>query len=1048
VSSIDDEITGSLPLDEREEALWMLQRVFPGDGISNQGIAVYFSGRTDLGFLQRSVLWVVQRHPMLRSAVVMRNGRPCRVFWRRDEMSASVSVRRTERATLNADMLALARHAFDIERDELARFTLLELPDGAQVLLAVIHHLAFDALSTPKFLNDLATAYRSFETTGAPPAAGPEPAVSRPSEPSAESIRYWSERLGSLRPDSMLLHAANYSDTSAGFTGGRYGRPMSGSASEAVHSLRKRMHASDNIVLLAAYLLLLLRHGAGPDLVVGVPVSLRSEDDSGAIGNYFSTVPLVVQANACDSFADLVARTFERFIEALEHRDLSYEAMIRRFQRVHYDWQTPVFRHMFNFWPTAAEGRADDGWIEEAQQIDSGYSRYDLEFVLSPSGQGYDLQIAYRRELHDEGFVRRLFDKYEALLISAARDAEGEVGRLPMATDHDKVVELANRTAVRWRGPKTVNGMVDTQIRTRPGHTAIISPGGTVSYEQLGRLSRIVSSRLSASGVISGDLVAVAAGRGAGSAAAIVGAWRLGAAYLPLDPAQPLERLRFELRDAGVAALIGDAGTARRLAGSAKVVIEAEEILSAGLAPGGPKEARRHAWEREPDPASTAYVIYTSGSTGRPKGVQVTHANLTNVICHFARALGCDEHTNMLWLTTIGFDISALELLLPLSFGGKAVVADDNAQTRPDMLLKAINEFDVNVIQATPTTWRMISALDHVDLTGRWLLCGGEPLSSALAGQLLASGGRLVNVYGPTETTIWSTAGPVIEQVPGRNPAVGRPIANTAIAVVDEFGADCPIDVVGEVVIGGAGVAAGYLRRADLTATRFIRHDRIGRAYRTGDLGRWCADGRLALHGRADRQVKIHGGRIELDEVELVLEAHPGVDAAAVVVDHPGQAGEALAAFVVPSADVTAEELWSLAAQQLPSYAVPSAISLLPALPVNPSGKTDYAQLAQLASARQQPAVSAGQSGTTDDITAWLTGLWRDLLRDPGIDASSNFFLSGGQSLLAISVTERIRECYGVDLPPLAIFKNPTPRGLAETVKAQGLPVSPSKRGD
>jgi acyl-coenzyme A synthetase/AMP-(fatty) acid ligase len=337
----------------------------------------------------------------------------------------------------------------------------------------------------------------------------------------------------------------------------------------------------------------------------------------------------------------------------------------------------------------------------------------------------------------------------------------------------------------------------------------------------------------------------------------------------------------------------------------------------------------------------------------------------------------------------------------------------------------------------------MVAGLADLDLTGRHLLCGGEPLSEALADQLLATGAQLINVYGPTETTIWSTAEPITRRLTGDALAVGRPIANTAIAVVDEYGADCPVDVVGEVVIGGVGVATGYLRRASLTAARFIRHDRIGRAFRTGDLGRWRPDGRLALHGRADRQVKVHGGRVELDEIEAVLELHPEVEAAAVVVHLPGQLGEALAAFVVPNADVAVEDLWNLAAQQLPSYAVPSTIKLLTALPANASGKIDYPYLTELAgAARPTPtaaadvAIADGPAADADGVAAWLAGLWCELLEDQGLQLDSNLFLSGGQSLLAIVISDRIRARYDVDLPVLTIFKNPTPRLLAAAVKA------------
>jgi amino acid adenylation domain-containing protein len=1041
---MSEEVRPILPLDERDEALWMLQRMFPEDGIPNIGLAVYLAGRIDPEILSQAALSVLERHAALRSLVRVQDGRACRIVRDLAEVSARVDIRMSTQASLDADMRDVARRPFDLEQDDLTRFTLFELPDTSQVLLVVIHHLAIDARSVTQFLDDLAAAYQSLASTGIlPPAAQPTAPLRRPPEPTEESLKYWGERVANLHPGSMLLDAADYASATASFAGGRYEQTMSASVPDAVRRLRRHTHASDNVVLLAACLALLLRHGAGPDLVVGLPVSLHTDELADTVGNYFSTVPVAVRATPLTTFAKLVDDTLTAFIEAFEHRDLSYEGMIRRFGRGDQDWQTPIFRHMFNFLPTGPKDPARHDWAKETRQIDSGYSRYDLEFVVGRSAESYSMQIAYRSDLHDESFARRLADRYEVLLAAAANDPERAVGRLPMITHHDRVVGLANQTSVTWPGPRTTAGMVSAQIARRPTDVAIASSAGHLTYRQLGHLARRIRARLTAGGVGIGigDIVAVASGRGPATAAAILAVWRAGAAYLPLDPAQPTERLRYQLRDANASALVADSETIERLADPAMVPVPADEILSAESAGEEADHADANvAQPREPDQDSIAYVIYTSGSTGKPKAVQITHGNLANAVRHFSDMLNFQAGQKMLWLTTLAFDISALEFLVPLSRGGTVVVAEAQAQTRPERLIEIINEFGVDAVQATPTSWRMIVGLGGLDLTGRWLLCGGEPLSGGLARKLLATGGRLVNVYGPTETTIWSTAEP-IRQAPEESPAVGRPIANTTIAVVDEFGADCPVDVLGEVVIGGAGVAAGYLGHADLTAERFIVRGETGRAYRTGDLGRWRNDGRLALHGRMDRQVKVHGGRIELDEVESVIKSHPAVEGAAVVLLHPGQLTEALAAFVVPSRQVTTEELWNHAARHLPSYAVPSTMTLVVALPVNSSGKTDYVRLAAfVADGMQPPEAPASRPAVADDlndeITTWLVGQWRDLLDNPSIQADSNLFLAGGQSLLAISITDEVRRRYDVDLPALAIFRNPTPRGLAAEVKA------------
>ncbi len=1021
----------ALPLNEREEALWMLQRLLPDEGVPNLGLSIEFADHRDQGLVERAACWVVRRHPMLWSSIRLQDGQPVRAFREPHELAVPFEVRTGALASLDDDQRELAARPFDLERDELIRFILFVLP-GRQVLLVVVHHLVFDALSTEQFVSDFAAAYDSLASTGAPPDL---PAASMPavSEPARESLDYWRPRTAELTPGAMYLDAADYTATGVSFAGGRYGAAMPEQVAAAVRSLRASTHATENVVLLAAFLALLLRHGAGPELIVGVALNGRPQDQPTAIGPYFSIVPVLVRATAADTFEELVRRTFDQFMESLEHRDVSYEALSRRFGGEGRDWQAPMFRHMFNFWPVFAESASAPAWLGQIRQIDTGHSRYDLEFVLSSGGLGLELQIAYRSDVHDAGFVRRMSDRFSALLLSAAAEPASKLGDLSMATEHDLVIELANKTAARWHGPRTVAGMISSQLRDRPRATAIAAPGGSVSYRQLDQLSQVIGARLEAAGIRAGKVVAVATGRGAVTAAAVLATWHAGAAYLPLDRAHPLDRLRFQLRDSGACALVADRETAGHLADAGCPVILADDLPGTDGAvqvtdgaPAGP--AARPA----PDPADIAYVIYTSGSTGRPKGVQISHANLANVVSFFRAILEFDSGNKMLWLTTFAFDISALELFLPLSAGGTVVLADDKAQANARLLAGLIGDHDVDVVQATPTTWRMITGLPDVCLAGRWLLCGGEPLPRALAERLLSTGGRLINVYGPTETTIWSTAQPVTgESLGDSSPGIGRPIANTEVAIVSPSGSDCPVDVLGEVVIGGAGVGAGYLRRSDLTAERFVRHDRLGRSYRTGDLGLWRPDGRLELRGRADRQVKVHGGRIELGEVESVLSQHPSVREAAVVVRRKSGIADSIAAFVVPAGDAAAEEVWSFAAQRLPSYAVPSGIAFLAALPVGPSGKTDYVDLAGRAAAEQISNGRARASERPDSMTTWLVELWREMLNRPDAHADSNFFLSGGQSLQAMKVTERIRDHYGIELPALEIFKNPTPRQLS-----------------
>ncbi|MEU8385758.1 non-ribosomal peptide synthetase, partial [Streptosporangium sp. NPDC048865] len=429
---------------------------------------------------------------------------------------------------------------------------------------------------------------------------------------------------------------------------------------------------------------------------------------------------------------------------------------------------------------------------------------------------------------------------------------------------------------------------------------------------------------------------------------------------------------------------------------------------------------------------SIAYVIYTSGSTGRPKGVAVTHGNLANLVLDFADRLGAGAGDAVLWSTTTSFDISALELMLPLTVGGTLVVASDDDQLQPRRFLELVAARDVRVVQATPTAWRLIAPEARDELAGRIVLCGGEPMPAALATDLLGLGCRLFNVYGPTETTIWSTAaeilGPPADPVP-----IGVPLANTRIFVRDADGREAPPGVPGELCVAGDGVSAGYVNRPELTAERFGEHPRHGRFYRTGDMARLRHDGALELLGRDDRQIKLRGHRIELGEIEAVLHHHDAVKVAAVIVHD-----DRLVAFVQPTdlpdgetGAALREELWRYAGTRLPDYAVPSGIVLAGEFPTTANGKIDYRGL----TVPEDEASPASRAPASSELAEGVLRLWREALRRPGLGEHDNFFLNGGHSVLAVRLIAPLEELAGRAIDVRAVFDHPTPAELAAFIQ-------------
>jgi amino acid adenylation domain-containing protein len=542
----------------------------------------------------------------------------------------------------------------------------------------------------------------------------------------------------------------------------------------------------------------------------------------------------------------------------------------------------------------------------------------------------------------------------------------------------------------------TVLEAIFENVRRAPLGVAVVDGDRETTYRQLWDYAERTRSALLDAGVTAGTVVAIAARRGAELLGAVLGVWLTGAAYLPLDTEHPEQRKRYLLTDSGARIVMTD-DQAAFPAGITMPTMTDEPVGEPVLA---------HVPDRE-DPA---YLIYTSGSTGTPKGTWIAHRGLSNIAIDFTERLRATPRDVTLWLSTFAFDMTNLEIYMPLWSGGRIAVAPDAARADGRALLAAIDRYEPGIIQATPTTWRAV--LDQVAgrLDGRRIVTGGEMVPIAVAQRLLDAGCEVHHAYGPTETTTYSTwsvlSGPLGERLD-----IGVPIRNTRIMVAGPDGQELPAGVPGELWIAGDGVALGYHQRPELTARQFGD----GRFYRTGDLGQWNADGTLAIFGRADRQIKLRGNRIELGEVEAALLTHPDVKAAAVVVDD-----ERLVAFIQFKADPVTD-LWEHARRSLPRAAIPSRFIVMDALPANANEKVDYPALTQMA--------------RPDELTTTLLELWRDLLGREDLDVDSNFFTSGGHSLLGAQLLKQVEDTLGVVLRLADLFDAPTPAALAETVR-------------
>jgi amino acid adenylation domain-containing protein len=1010
-----------------EEGLWLLQDLARGVGVSNLAMSLRLSYRVDGDTLRRCLEFLLQRHPVLSSSFPLVDG----VIVRDDRRTwpAAALLKPFEAGDedeLRRQLVASAGEAFDLQSGPLIRLAHGHPSDGTTALALVVHHLIADGSTLRVLVEELLSCIVALRTSGELPAlAAPAPHAPPAAAPNPESLSYWQEHVRGYQPAGAMLDAARATADLPSFRAHRVTRRLSAGTADAIRALRRRLRATDHIVLLSAYYVDLVRHGASLDLVMGMLTSTRGPTERQAVGFHVNTVPLRLAVDPSATFGDVVAATRTAMVGALPHIDVPYEALLR--QKVTFAepadwWRSRLFRHLFNF-RLADSVDIDTRGQATVEEIHHGYGQHDLELNLERHGNDFIAKLVYGVDVHDQPFAEALLARYERIIETAHRCPDLPILDYDLRTREDlAIVAAANDTARVWQEPSGVLTQIVRRGDDAPEAVAVIEDGVTVTYRQLLAAAELTRRLLVQAGVSPGDVVALAARRTAGTAACVLGIWAAGAAYLPIDPAHPTHRLGFQLDELGCRTIVNAADFDAELTHGRAVVVSPEPARLTSAEP----------LETIPPPHDLAYVIYTSGSTGTPKGVRLTHRNLSNVVNHFRGLLRADQTARGLWLTTFSFDISALELLLPLVAGGAVVVAGDDIRATPEAVLALIERHGVDIIQATPTSWRLFGPAAAGRLTGTWVLCGGEPLSPDLARVLRATGAHVYNVYGPTETTIWSTVATVTEPT-RQGVSIGRPLANTWVEVLDGRGRPVPPFIKGELCIGGTGVADGYWRRPQLTAEKFVTDDTLGRYYRTGDTASWTADGNLVLHGRSDRQVKIRAHRIELGEVEHAVSRHPHISGAAAIA-HPADAPQALVVYAESTdARLTAEAVWQFATQQLPAYALPEHIVLVDRLPTTPNGKVDVVALSRRAGddldqpVRPDDAPPGDDTGRLDD----LIQAWRSVLGKSDVDSRTHFFLSGGNSLMALKLIAEIERRVGRRIRLMTLLSAPTPARLA-----------------
>ncbi|MGX1133815.1 amino acid adenylation domain-containing protein [Streptomyces glaucescens] len=1022
--------------DERQADVYHLQFVFD------------LRGELDAGALRRAADGLLARHGNLRGAFrERRNGESVQVVpdrvrmpWRETDLSALPAAERAERL---AAVLAEDRATrFDPRKPPLIRCELVRLAADEHRFVLTSHHLLLDGWSVPLMLRELFAMYAQdgADHTLPPPVPYKEYLrwLSRQDRAEAESA--WRRYLDGLQQPTLLGPAGAGRDT---VVPEETETEIDADLTARLTDLARRHGLTLNTVVQGAWAVVLAQLTGGDDVAFGATVSGRPPELPGVesmIGLFANTLPVRVRLDPADSLIATMRRLQEERALLAAHEYLGL-GDIQRLAGPGGELFDTLY--VFENYPAPADdGDTGRHGLRIAGTEGSGTAHYPLTLTVLP-GDTLRMRLTYRPDLFTRQTVRGWAERLRGVLRTVVDEPGLPVARVDVLdpAERHRVLEEWNDTAAE-PSPHCWPARFEEQVRRTPDALAVWQPDGAgLTYAELNAEANRIARCLVARGIGPESVVVLALRRTPQLVAALLAVQKAGAAYLPVDLDHPRDRIEGILAAARPAAVLTTRDDSTRLPGGPRVhCLDDPEFRAEAAAhdPGDLTDRDRPAPLR---PEHPAYVIFTSGSTGRPKGVVVPHRALLNFLTAMNERFPLTPEDRLLAVTTIAFDIHALELHLPLITGASVVVADRDTVVDPAALADLIDASGATLMQATPTLWHALLTERPRAAERLRVLVGGEALPPDLAERLTRTGGQVTNLYGPTETTVWSTAA-LLDGPAAGGPGIGRPIRNTRAYVLDAALRPVLPGVTGELYLAGEGLARGYLDQPGLTAGRFVAdpHGAPGaRMYRTGDLARWSADGTLEYLGRTDHQVKIRGYRIELGEIEAALARHPDVAQNAVVVreDRPGD--KRLVAYVVP-APATAAEPESLRAHvrgRLPGYMVPAAVVTLPALPLTPNGKLDRKALPAPDSAA--PATGTGLPGTPEEEA--LCALFAEVLGLTRVGADDDFFELGGHSLLATRLVNRMRAELGTTASIRSVFEAPTARSLARRLHRQDDPL-------
>ncbi len=1032
-----------LPLSFSQQRLWVIDQLEPNSSAYNIPLAEQISGPLNVSAMERSFNELVRRHESLRTTFTISGGQPVQVIHEPRPLRLEVidlthlpereREREAERQTREE-----SQRPFDLSNGPLLRVRLLKLGEADHVLLLTMHHIISDGWSMDVLVRELRQLYDAFIEDR--PSSLPELPLQYvdfalwqrewlKGEVLEQQLAYWKQQLGGTlpvlalpldrpRPPVRTTRTAHEDIT------------ISEDVRAALKQIGQQESATMFMTLLAAFKLLLFRLTGQSDILVGTPIAGRSRAEfESLIGFFVNTLVLRTDLSGDPTFRELVQRVRGVSLGAYKYQDFPFEKLVDELKPDRDPSLTPLFQVMFLFEQAAEEAIELSGlqFTEARAQVESG--KFDLTLGMGESGEELSGMLRYNTDLFNAGTVKRFVGCFKTLLKGIAENPDRRISQFALlsAEESSQLLEQWNQTAVSFPD-RCAHELFEEQVERRPEATALVFGEQRLSYRELNAKANQLAHYLRGLGVGPDVLVGILMERSVEMIVAILGVLKAGGAFVPIDPSYPAERIEFMLADADFSLLL----TQENLT-SPWSAVPWHRFSTSGVTvyQSGAKAPHSREMPISTTPDNLAYAIYTSGSTGRPKGVLLQHRGLTNLALAQAEAFAVSEDSRVLQFASLSFDATVSEIFKTFLSGATLVIATAESLMPVTPLLNVLREQRITMVTLPPTVLAILPNNDLPDL--RTVISAGEACSAELAASWSSDGRRFLNAYGPTEVTVCAT---LTEPLDGScKPPIGKPIANAECYVLDANLQPVPTGVVGELYVGGVGLARGYLGRPELTAERFIPHPFAqqpgGRLYRTGDLACFKEDGQLDYRGRIDQQVKVRGFRIELEEIEAVLSQHPDVQDAVVLAREDVPGDKRLVAYVV--SDQGAGELRTWLSEKLPDYMLPSVFISMEAFPLTSSGKIDRAALPAPDASRQS------QENTyvapRDQLERLLVDLWQPLLGLKQLGIHDNFFEVGGDSIKGAILINQLQQLLGEYVYVVAIFDAPTVAQLAKYLR-------------